>query len=243
MAADDPALGRPRGSGPVASERGEVLALLPVGYLLLAADGVILDANQSAAALLGAEREALLQQPFERFVGSGDRDGYHLLRQRLLETGAQQAGDLHLITAAGAQAWAQAQLTRAAGQDGGAAIHAVLVDVTASKQNEAAAREALDRLQRVAARVPGVVYQFRLRPDGTSCFPFASEAINQIYRVTPEQVREDASAVFANLHPDDLAAVTASIERSARDLTPWQHEYRIRFGDGTVRRLFGDALP
>ena len=100
-----------------------------------------------------------------------------------------------------------------------------------------------DNLRKIASRVPGVVYQYLLRPDGTSCFPYASEAIREIYRVSPEQVREDASAVFANLHPDDLAVVAASIQASAQNLTPWQHEYRVKFSDGTIRLLYGNAVP
>ena len=104
-------------------------------------------------------------------------------------------------------------------------------------------KQALDRLHKIASMVPGVVYQYRLRPDGTSCFPYASEAIKQIYRVSPDEVREDASKVFANLHPDDLVDVAASIQASAKDLTPWQHEYRVKFSDGTIRSLYGNALP
>ena len=102
---------------------------------------------------------------------------------------------------------------------------------------------ALHRLQTIASRVPGMVYQYRLRPDGSSCFPFASEAIRDIYRVSPEEVREDASKVFGNLHPDDYEGVAASIQRSAMDVTPWLHEYRVKFMDGTVRWLLGNAVP
>ena len=126
----------------------------------------------------------------------------------------------------------------------------VMVDVTALnrttrllEESEGRFRLMHDRLQKIAGRVPGVIYQFRLRPDGTSFFPFASEAIQEIYRVTPEEVREDASKVFANLHPDDCAGVIASIQQSARDLSPWQHEYRVKFADGTVRALYGNAVP
>jgi len=103
--------------------------------------------------------------------------------------------------------------------------------------------EAYGRLQKIASRVPGVVYQYLLRPDGSSCFPFASEAMRDIYRVSPDDVREDASKVFGNLHPDDYAGIVDSIQRSARDLTPWVHEYRVRFDDGTVRWLAGNATP
>ena len=104
-------------------------------------------------------------------------------------------------------------------------------------------REALDRLDKIASLVPGVVYQYKRFPDGSSCFPYASEGIRDIYRVTPGQVREDASAVFAILHPDDLPAVAASIVASATTLEPWRLEYRVRFPDGEVRWLLGHANP
>ena len=102
---------------------------------------------------------------------------------------------------------------------------------------------ALSRLQKIASRVPGVVYEYRMRPDGSSCFPFASEAIRDIYRVEPEQVQHDAAPVFRILHPDDVEGVQASIEASARDLSLWRHEYRVRFEDGTERWLLGNAKP
>ena len=99
------------------------------------------------------------------------------------------------------------------------------------------------RLTEISSQVPGVVYQFELHPDGHSCFPYASEGIRKIYRVAPEDVRHDASAVFRILHPDDYDEVVESIRISARDLTPWRHEYRVRFPDGDVRWLRGNAIP
>jgi len=122
-------------------------------------------------------------------------------------------------------------------------ITGTVQDITAGKEAESKWHEVLERLQKIASRVPGVVYQFRMRPDGGFSFPFASEAIREIFRVSPEQVREDASRVFAVVHPDDLAATLDSILVSARDLSPWRHEARIKFDDGTERWLFGNALP
>ena len=116
-------------------------------------------------------------------------------------------------------------------------------DISLRKQTESLRQEALDRLQKIAHSVPGMLYQYRLRPDGSSCFPFASEAIKTIYRVTPEEVLEDATKVFGNLHPDDLTGVAASIADSAKNLTLWQYEYRVKFADGTVRSLSGNASP
>jgi len=115
--------------------------------------------------------------------------------------------------------------------------------ITDRKQAEATQEEALGRLQKIASRVPGVVYQFRLRPDGKACFPYASDGIREIYRISPEEVREDASKVFAVLHPEDYQGVVASIQQSAADMAPWQHDYRVKFDDGTEQWLSGNSLP
>jgi PAS domain S-box-containing protein len=106
-----------------------------------------------------------------------------------------------------------------------------------------ALQESLDRLNKIADRVPGVVYQYRLNPDRSSCFPYASNGIHNIFHVSPNQVIHDASAVLARLHPDDSEGVAASIMVSARDLVLWLHEYRVIFDDGTVHWLSGNAMP
>ncbi len=100
-----------------------------------------------------------------------------------------------------------------------------------------------ENLRKITSRAPGVVFQFRLRPDGSSCVPFASEAIRDTFRVAPEEVRDDAAPVFAVVHPDDLPALLASIEASARDLTPWHHEYRLKFEGESDVWLGGSAVP
>ncbi|PZN76377.1 MAG: hypothetical protein DM484_16880 [Candidatus Methylumidiphilus alinenensis] len=120
---------------------------------------------------------------------------------------------------------------------------AVAIYKSLNKANKLALQELEERFQKITSRLPGVVYQYRLRPDGTSCFPYASEAIHEIYRVSPQEVRENAAKVFAILHPEDHDAVKASIFSSARSLTPWQYEYRVKFDDGRVRWLYGNSIP
>ncbi len=116
-------------------------------------------------------------------------------------------------------------------------------EIEQRKIAQLAQQEAFDRLQKIASRVPGMVYQYRLLPDGSSCFPFASEGIRDIYQTSQEEVHKDASKVFTFIHPDDLSDVKASIKKSAQNLTPWSHEYRVKFNDGIVRWLFGNAVP
>ena len=116
-------------------------------------------------------------------------------------------------------------------------------DITERKLLEQVRLEIQERFEKIAVNLPGIVYQFLWRPDGTSCFPFASEGMNYIFRVSPEEVREDASKVFAIVHPSDFDDLVTSIEISAKDLTLWQEEFRVRYEDGTMRWLLGKSLP
>ena len=57
----------------------------------LSEPGLILEANLTAARLLGVARGALVKQPFSRFILNEDQDIYYLHRKQLFETGEPQA--------------------------------------------------------------------------------------------------------------------------------------------------------
>jgi PAS domain S-box-containing protein len=119
----------------------------------------------------------------------------------------------------------------------------VFVDISEYHRLDLAREEALTRLSKLADRVPGLLFQYLLRPDGSSCFPFASDWIRQVYQISPQEAAVDAAGAFAMIHPDDAQALLESIQDSARLLTPWQHEYRTLSTDGAVRWLYGNSLP
>ncbi len=98
-------------------------------------------------------------------------------------------------------------------------------------------------LSKISAEVPGIIFQFRLYPDGRSCFPFISEAVRRMYGLTPEDLREDATPFFGFRHPEDAARLAASVEESARNLTRWHIEYRLILPSQGMRWRLGDAQP
>jgi signal transduction histidine kinase len=88
-----------------------------------------------------------------------------------------------------------------------------------------------------------MIFQFRLYPDGHSHCPYVSEGVLDLYEVTPEQAREDAAALFANVHKDDLDMMNTTINLSASTLQPWHHEYRVTLPKRGLRWLKGHAQP
>lgn len=91
--------------------------------------------------------------------------------------------------------------------------------------------------------LPGMFYQFRRYPDGRFCLPYASDAVEAFFGVKAEQLREDASFMFAKVHPEDLPRMVATVRKSFAELSLWHQEYRIISDDGLDRWVVGDATP
>lgn len=108
---------------------------------------------------------------------------------------------------------------------------------------EAERAEVLGRLQKIADQLPDMIFQLHLSVDGKTSFPFVSEGIRDIYRLVPEDVSENASKLFALVHPDDYDDFIAVTHESALNLTPISHEFRVKYDDGTERWLFRKSQP
>ncbi|WP_298721347.1 PAS domain-containing protein [uncultured Oceanisphaera sp.] len=100
-----------------------------------------------------------------------------------------------------------------------------------------------ERLDKLVEQTPGMLYQYRLWPNGHSAFPYSSSGIEQIYRVSPEAVKENAAVVFERIHGPDLEQVSASIQASERHLAIWHTQYRVVQQDGSLRWVEGRARP
>jgi diguanylate cyclase (GGDEF)-like protein/PAS domain S-box-containing protein len=120
---------------------------------------------------------------------------------------------------------------------------AIKQDVTDCYQGQQHLRDSREMLRKISQQVPGVVYQYRRYADGRACFPYASEAIRQIYEVTPEQVKTSDQLVMERIHPLDLTRVVASIQHSCRHLELWHDECRVILPRRGVRWLEGHAMP
>ena len=119
----------------------------------------------------------------------------------------------------------------------------IFTDVTLQKALEDKLQQSHNLLDSLSRQIPGMIYQCQRFPDGHSCFTYASDAIKEIYGVTPEQVREDASIIFSIIHPEDVESVALSLRGSALTLEPWMYEYRVVVPEQGVRWRYGFAQP
>ena len=139
--------------------------------------------------------------------------------------------------------WLRSRMRRQVTASGATVDFAVVQDITNEHVITEALQEKLDFIQAITARTPGIVFQFRRRPGGSFEFPFVSDAVRDIYEVTPEYFMAHPELILRHQHPDDVLSMTQSLKVSGLALAPWRQEYRLRFDDGRVRWLYGDAVP
>ncbi|MHB1174991.1 MAG: sensor domain-containing diguanylate cyclase [Sulfuriferula sp.] len=116
-------------------------------------------------------------------------------------------------------------------------------DITSLRALSERLQQSVDLLTDLTNEIPGLVFQYRLLPNGDAFFPYASQGIKDIYETTPERVMRSASAVQQVIHPDDLENYRASFNESAASLTPWHLEYRVILPRQRLRWRQGHARP
>ncbi|HSF75015.1 MAG TPA: AAA family ATPase [Microcoleus sp.] len=99
------------------------------------------------------------------------------------------------------------------------------------------------RFQKLANNVPGLIYQIRIKADGSASVPYVSSGCQTLYEVAAEDVMVGKYSLRDFEHPDDRAEAFRAVIESAQTLTPFQHEWRIITPSGKVKWVKAAAQP
>jgi diguanylate cyclase (GGDEF)-like protein/PAS domain S-box-containing protein len=117
------------------------------------------------------------------------------------------------------------------------------IELTERRRIEAALRESEARFQNMAANVPGAIFQYLLRPDGSDAVVYMSPGCLRLWEVDAQAVVEDATVLWQMIEPEDLPAMQASVMESARTLQPWSWAWRITTPSGRKKWLEAAGRP
>ncbi|MBT8341874.1 MAG: response regulator [Desulfatitalea sp.] len=132
----------------------------PVGYFSGSEKGIITETNLTLASMLGAERSAMIGQPFTRFILTDDQDIYYKHRQRLMETNKPQTCELRLVKKDGHAFHARLECTLIHNEgDDVKQIRAVASDITEQKDLENQLRQA-QKMEAIGALAGGIAHDF-----------------------------------------------------------------------------------
>jgi PAS domain S-box-containing protein len=107
-----------------------------VGCVTISEKGTILEANLTAATMLGVERGRLIEQPLTRFIAEDDQDIYYHHRRELFRNQEPQVCELQMVKESGSWFWARIEVRASMDSEGDVVCRATLSDITGRRQAE-----------------------------------------------------------------------------------------------------------
>ena len=191
---------------------------------------MILEANLTAATLLGIDRGTLLAQPLTRFVLPGDREVWQRHARQVFESGELLAWEMRLSGAEGKPFWALVEaMVRPEVVSGQSVCRLALSDITERRRVEAALQESEERYRVIVESSRDLIFFL----DQSGRLRWCNQAARELFGGAPRTPISSAASTR------DDAARLAAAWRSAREGEggPAKISYRLRAADGGYRTL------
>jgi PAS domain S-box-containing protein len=200
----------------------------PVGYVTVSEAGTILEANLTAATMLGVERGRLIGQPLSHFIAEDDQDIYYHHRRELFGTQEPQSCEMRMVRGDGRQFWAQIEAR--ASVDSEVVCRATLSDITERKRMEEALRESKARYQQLAESAEAILWEYDVDADR---WTYVAPQVTRILGYPPK-AWTDLQFWVDHLHPEDREWALLYCLECANRGEPHTFEYRFLKKDGGV---------
>lgn len=127
--------------------------------------------------------------------------------------------------------------------DGSVQWDTLTLNITEQVEKDRFIRKKQEELNRLTNQVPGIVYVYRLHPDGSDSFGYVSEGVGKMFDLPLEKAQNDISLIWEAIHEEDVEKMRDSIALSAKNMTEWNCEYRIRTANEEIKYIKGSGSP
>ncbi|MGE5499117.1 MAG: PAS domain-containing protein [Syntrophothermus sp.] len=172
------------------------------------------------------------------------REEYNKADRQVLETGITLAEINEPVRKAdGSTVWfntTKVPMMDAAGNISG--VLGAAFDITALHNKEAELKQSGQMFHDIAKNVPGVIYQFRVKPDGSNYFSYVSEKAPELFGYDTDTSSPEWN-LGAQIPPEDKSRFMASIARSIAEKSEWEYEGRLISNSEGVKWFLGKSVP
>jgi PAS domain S-box-containing protein len=116
-------------------------------------------------------------------------------------------------------------------------------DITDLRAKDQAAREATERLARIARQVPGMLFQFDRAPGDVGHFSYMSERASDLFGAPMQALSIQNEVFWRTIDRDDRHRLASTLDESDRTQGEWRCDFRVTRGDGAQRWMLATALP
>lgn len=117
-----------------------------------------------------------------------------------------------------------------------------ILDITEQKKAQAALRASERRLRNIAKNIPGVVYQFYVRPDGQTGLYYVSHRADELFGIG-RRLKGAFNRFIRHIAPEYRKPFLASIEQAITAKSPWRFEWRFIKPTGESLWFSGASSP
>ncbi|MFB2934349.1 PAS domain S-box protein [Aerosakkonemataceae cyanobacterium BLCC-F154] len=119
-----------------------------------------------------------------------------------------------------------------------------LTDISDRKKAEAALQESEARFQTLVKNMPGMIYRyFPGNHDRFGLFTYVSSGSYELVELQPEQILQDANALWSLIHPEDFPSLQQSVTCAVQNCSSWQWEGRLTTPSGKLKWIQGNSRP
>jgi PAS domain S-box-containing protein len=211
--------------------------IAPVGYLTVAARGIILDANLTIATFLGLPRQTLVGQPLTRFIVREDQGILYRHQKLLFENHQAASCELHMRHKDNSIFYALLDAITVADANGEPLCRLVISDITAQKLAEQTLRESEERFHTMANAIPQLAWV--ARTDG-----YIYWYNDRWFEYTGTTLEEMEGWGWERVHdPDMLPSVRDRWKNSIATGMPFDMEFPLRGADGVFHPFLTRVMP
>ncbi|MGL5065545.1 MAG: PAS domain S-box protein [Microcoleus sp.] len=216
----------------------------PIFFVAIDGQGKILLANRCMLQAVGyAAKEVIDRDYLETFVPEGDRATLISVFERVV-AGQQTVNEHRLQTKDGQILLVEWHGTPVLDENGNFDfVFGFGFDISDRRQAELALKKSEALFQKLAVTVPGELYIFVRRSDGSYYMEYISPLCREIQELEPEEIIKDSSVLDRQIHPDDRLRHFEAIVKSATNLEPFSDEWRIVTPSGKLKWLQSFSRP
>jgi PAS domain S-box-containing protein len=216
----------------------------PIFFVAIDSEGKILRVNDCMLQAVGyTAAEVTGKDYLATFVPASDRAGLHSIFERV--TASEQTVNEHpILTKCDRTLLVEWHGTPVLDENGSLDfLFGFGIDIGERKQAQLVLQKSEALFHKLANTVPGELYIFVQHPDGSANMEYISPLCREIQELEPEAIQNNSALFYEQMHPDDRSSHFEAIVKSATNLEPFSHEWRIVTPSGKLKWLQGYSRP